>query len=154
LRSGDELAITATGPGAETTTAELAALVTAGLGEASDAGAASATAIASATSPASAGLPPFTPGTEVLLEGIAAAAGLAIGRAVRLPALDDASALDAPRGGAGADLERARLADALAAVRGDLEQTIAGARARGDAQAADIFGAHLALLGDPELAAA
>jgi len=102
----------------------------------------------------SAALPPFKPGTEVTLDGIAGASGLAMGRAVRIPALGDAGALDAPRDGAGTEIERARLADALAAVRGELEQTIAGARARSDREAADIFGAHLALLGDPELAAA
>jgi phosphocarrier protein FPr len=188
VRPGDELAITATGPGAEATAADLAALIAAGLGETPDAGAASASASASAAlsgsgpgapassppraansrhdsaespaSPSSAaaavstGLPPFPPGTEVTLDGIAGASGLAMGRAVRLPALGDAGALDAPRDGAGIEIERARLAEAVAAIRGELEQTIAGARARSDREAADIFGAHLALLGDPELAAA
>jgi multiphosphoryl transfer protein len=160
VRPGDELAITATGPGAEATAAELAALVAAGLGETPDAGSPpiersdSAKSAGSAAAAESTGLPPFPPGTEVTLEGIAGAAGLAIGRAVRLPGLGDAGALDAPPDGAGIDLERARLGEALAAVRGELEQTIAGARARGDRQAAEIFGAHLALLADPELAAA
>jgi phosphocarrier protein FPr len=109
---------------------------------------------ASAVSAATAELPQFAAGAEVMLEGIAGAPGLAMGRAVRLPALGNTGAPEVPHDGAGIESERARLADALAAVRGDVEQTVAAARARGDAPAADIFGAHLALLGDPELAAA
>ncbi|HEX3480722.1 MAG TPA: phosphoenolpyruvate--protein phosphotransferase, partial [Kofleriaceae bacterium] len=200
VRPGDQLAITATGPGAEASAADLAALIAAGLGETPDPGAGSATPAPraanglrdsaesspphapaawsasptdsapwaanryadSAESPArasvahagSAALPRFEPGTEVVLEGIAGAAGLAVGRAIRLPALLDAGTLDAPRDGAGAEIERARLAEAIAAIRGELEQTVAGARARSDRETAEIFGAHLALLSDPELAAA
>jgi len=163
VRTGDELAITATGPGAEATAADLAALIAAGLGEAPDVQSApraangrpnSAESPSSSAVAAAAGLPPFAPDIEVLLDGIAGASGLAMGPAVRLPALGDGGALDAPRDGAGAEIERARLAEALAAVRGELDQTIAGARARSDREAAEIFGAHQALLGDPELAAA
>ncbi|HEX3758535.1 MAG TPA: phosphoenolpyruvate--protein phosphotransferase [Kofleriaceae bacterium] len=166
VQAGDELAITATGPGAETTAAEIAALVAAGLGEAPEGqgiavaprATASSTRADSAESSrrAAEAPPPFAAGTEVVLQGIAGAAGLSVGRAVQLPSIDagGAGALDAPRDGAGVEVERGRLARALAAVRSELEQTIAAALARGDAQATGIFGAHLDLLADPELAAA
>ena len=146
-RLGDELAITAGGPGCEAAAGELAALVAAGLGEAPAAG----RAFAGAAAPGAGELAPFVPGAEVVLDGSAAAAGLATGRAVRLP---DAAAPDAARDGAGPATERARLAGALAEVGREIDQTIAGAEARGDAATADIFRAHLALLADPELAAA
>ncbi|HZJ63436.1 MAG TPA: phosphoenolpyruvate--protein phosphotransferase, partial [Kofleriaceae bacterium] len=64
---------------------------------------------------------------------------------------DAVRAPDVARDGAGAAVELARLASALADVRGELERTIAGAQARGDAAAADILRTHLDLVDDPEL---
>ena len=213
-RRGDELTISATGPGADVIVRELAALVAAGLGDptapaSSPAGTApaigglgqagasisnlsgSATGAHPATGetvtrvvrgpgdavgatppgagsePTASGLgqagasisdpaamaptaiAPFAAGDEVVLEGTAAAAGLAIGRAVRLA--DACGAPEIARDGAGGAVEQTRLAAALAGVRRELEQTIGDAAARGDAATREIFGAHLDLLDDPEL---
>jgi phosphocarrier protein FPr len=71
---------------------------------------------------------------------------------VRLAELGNRSGV--ARDGAGAAVELARLAAAIAEVRRDLEQTIEGAEARSDAAAAGIFRAHLDMLDDPELGAA
>ena len=156
-QAGDELAITATGAGAETAATELAALVAAGLGETSGPVAAGRTSPSATSTPparAESAPAPFVAGAEVMLDGIAGAAGLAVGRAVQLPSIDAAGSAvsDPAQDGAGVAVERARLAGALAAVRGELEQTIAAALARGDTKASGIFGAHLELLADPELA--
>jgi phosphoenolpyruvate-protein phosphotransferase len=138
-RPGDELAITASGPGAEATVTELAVLVGAGPGDTRELDGARA---------GDAAAPAFVPGDEVALEGAAAAAGLAIGTAVRLA---DGGAADVARDGAGVAVEQAKLAAALSGVRRDIEQTVADAQARGDATTGEIFRAHLELIDDPEL---
>jgi phosphoenolpyruvate-protein phosphotransferase len=166
-RLGDDLTIAASGPRGEAAASELAALVLAGfddtnsLAERAAPGAAIAAApgaaIAAApgvrtTAPAPAAAVAWLPaGHEVVLDGAAAAPGLAAGRVVRLA---DAASPEVARDGAGAGIERARLAAALAGVRDELARTIAGAQGSGAAAAGDIFRAHLDLLDDPDLAAA
>jgi phosphocarrier protein FPr len=176
-RLGDDLTITASGPDAEATVNALASVVADGADRADRIDAAldragppadprSRTAAAGPRpEPARDRASPradaperrtstaaFAAGQEVVLDGRAIAAGIAIGRAVRL---DDAgSAPVPPRDGEGAAIERTRLAAALADLRRELAQTIAGAEARGAPAAAGIFGAQLGLLEDPELAGA
>jgi len=148
-RCGDDLTITASGAPAEAMVSELAALVAAGLGDAIVPTPAPATAPERRAGPAPV---VFAAGHEALLEGAAAAAGLTAGKAVRLV---DTDAVAAPaRDGAGVAIEQARLTGALAALRRELEQTVASAVGRGDASAGDIFRAHLDLLDDPELTGA
>jgi multiphosphoryl transfer protein len=143
-RAGDTLTIRATGPGAEDAAGQLAELVASGLGE---------TVVAIRPDPGGgdradrAAVEPFRSGEENRLAGVPAAPGLAVGRAVRLAEATP----DAQRDGEGAAVEHARLASALAALRGEIEASIAAA---GDSAAADIFRAHLDLLDDPELVGA
>jgi multiphosphoryl transfer protein len=151
-RLGDELTITASGAHAVTTVSELAQLVAAGLGDpiAPDALSTRSTMHALRDHAATAPEPAlFAAGQEVVLRGSPAAAGLAIGRALRIA--DAVRAPDVARDGAGAAVELAKLAGALADVRSDLEHTIAVAGARGDTAAADILRTHLDLVDDPEL---
>ncbi len=80
------------------------------------------------------------------LSGVAASPGIAIGPArrlqVRAPVVED----DEPAGSP--EQERARLDEARAAAREELEQTHAEVLARAGAEAADIFSAHAVLLDD------
>jgi phosphocarrier protein FPr len=155
-RRGDELAITVRGAQAEPMAGGLAALIA---GDA-EPPAVTSTAVASNGVSVRAGgrdapiLPAtrFAPGEEVVLVGASAAAGVAIGRVVRLA---DASAEpEVARDGAGPTVEQARLAGALSEVTRELEQTIAGAQSRSDAVAGEILRAQLDLIEDPELASA
>ena len=150
-RMGDELTITASGARADSTVSELAQLVSAGLGDpiAPDALSTHSTMAALRDTAAIPEPAAFPAGQEVVLAGSPAAAGLAIGRAVRIA--ETVRAPDVARDGAGATVELAKLASALADVRNELEQTIAGAGARGDTAAADILHTHLDLVEDPEL---
>ena len=156
-RRGDELAITVHGPGAEPLASALAALI---------AGDTSAAAVTRTTTAANAGSsdragghdassapgPRFAPGEEVVLVGVSAAAGVAFGRAVRIADVADAPVV--ARDGAGAAIERARLADVLGVVRRELAQSITAAASRSEAAASEILGVQLDLIDDPELAAA
>ena len=80
------------------------------------------------------------------LSGVPASPGIAIGPArrlqVRAPVVED----DEPAGSP--EQERARLDEARAAARDELEQTHAEVLARAGAEAADIFSAHALLLDD------
>ncbi len=84
------------------------------------------------------------------LAGVSAAPGLAIGRVVRL----DHDEIELEERGAGAAIERARLAEAIGAVQEEIAQAVRTARARGAGKEVGIFEAHAALLDDPELGAA
>jgi multiphosphoryl transfer protein len=142
-RRGDELVITADGPGARRAAAELAGLVGAGLGEPAES---APTDGAPAASTPAASLDPYRAGEEIAIDGVAAAPGLAIGRAVRLA--DEAAPV--ARDGDGAAIERDRLAVALAALHRQIEAGIAAAAG----EAGDILRVQLDLVDDPELAAA
>jgi len=145
-RCGDDLAIVATGPSSQAAVATLTALVVGGPG---DRLASRPARDAADDDEAKADADRFGPGEEILLVGSPAAGGLAVGQAVRLDQHD--STVAPARDGAGIAVEQERLATALADLAREIEQTIAGAGARGDAAARDIFRAHLDLLDDPAL---
>ena len=152
-RFGDELVVTVAGAGAEAAAAELVALVADGLGDpitsASGPKPAPAGRVGGERAPAAPDLARFAAGDELRLDGAPAAAGLAIGTAVRL--VGSSSIADAARDGDGPRLEHGKLAAALAEARRELEQLIATAHGRRDPAAGDIFRAQLDLLDDPEL---
>ncbi|SCK13662.1 phosphoenolpyruvate--protein phosphotransferase [Vogesella sp. LIG4] len=81
------------------------------------------------------------------LGGVCAAPGLAVGTLLLLAEQDRA----VPERGAGVEAELTALHGALAQVRRDIEADIALAGQRGARAEGEIFGAHLALLDDPEL---
>lgn len=83
------------------------------------------------------------------LGGVSAAPGIAIGRVVRL----DHDEIELPERGDGAAVERARLAEAIGAVQGEIAEAVRVARARGARKEVGIFEAHAALLDDPETSA-
>src|SRR5262249_49948042 len=123
-RQGDTLTIRTTGAQAEAAAAELAALVASGLGDPIAGRAAASEVRASEARPDRTSAAPFAPGQELLLRGRAAAPGLAVGRAVQIAGGAD-NVRDVARDGAGPAEEERSLALALAAVRGEIEQTIA-----------------------------
>lgn len=82
------------------------------------------------------------------LGGVCASPGLALGVTARFQATLGAIRED----GEGTTLERRALQAALHAVVADLQAAVADAEQRGLADQAEIFGAHQALLDDPELA--
>ncbi|MEQ6289825.1 phosphoenolpyruvate--protein phosphotransferase [Vogesella sp. GCM10023246] len=84
------------------------------------------------------------------LGGVCAAPGLAVGTLVLLAEQDRT----VPEHGTGVATELTALHGALAQVRGDIEADIALAGQRGARAESEIFGAHLALLDDPELSLA
>ena len=84
------------------------------------------------------------------LGGVCAAPGLAVGTLVLLAEQDRT----VPERGAGVEAELTALHRALAQVRSDIEADIALAAQRGARAECEIFGAHLALLDDPELSLA
>ena len=133
--SGEEIELTALGADAGPALEALAALVSQ---------AAAPTAIAA---PATASAPVAAPPSSyplASLGGVPAAPGLAIGAAVRL--VEPEPPIEATAGAP--EAERAALAEALGAVRGALTQRVAAERGQGR----EIVAAHLAFLGDPELA--
>jgi phosphocarrier protein FPr/phosphocarrier protein len=133
IASGEEIELTALGLDADAALEALTRLL-AEVGHAPPAIAAAASDAAPSDGPHGA------------LAGVPAAPGLAIGAAVRLV---EAEVVIEPAGGAPED-ERAALAEALALVR-----TALSARRAADAgQGGEIVEAHLAFLGDPELARA
>ncbi len=85
--------------------------------------------------------------TGSVLRGLAAAPGIAIGPAL---VFDPAATLDSAQL-ASADQELARLDAAIAAVDGAIAALEEQLRAEGQADEAEIFGAHRMLLGDPGL---
>src|ERR1700761_3412318 len=144
-RKGDQLLATASGPEASEAVAALEELAAGGFGDGVVKVAGKPRAPAP---PASEAAPAPSPRPGDMLRGIAASAGIAIGPARKL----EGEAQAPPRGESqGAEVERGRLDEALAAARVAIEQdrdTVAG---RGAAKEAEIFTAHLALLDDDVL---
>jgi phosphocarrier protein FPr/phosphocarrier protein len=133
--SGEEIELTALGADAAAALEALAALVSQG--------ADAPTAIAAPdAAPAPAAAPTGSPLAS--LGGVPAAPGLAIGAAVRL--VEPEPPIEATAGAP--EAERAALAEALGAVRAALIQRAGSGRGQGR----EIVEAHLAFLGDPELA--
>ena len=135
-RDGDVLHLTASGPDAEAVLEALAALIADGLEERGP-------AHAPAADPARTPAPQLGEDGELILTGVAAAPGLAIGRAVRLVQADIA----VDQAGRGVAEESEALGAALTVVRTRLAQ----ASASGTAQRRAIMAAHLAFLDDPGL---
>jgi multiphosphoryl transfer protein len=146
-RKGDQLLATASGPQAGEAVAALEELAAGGFGDGVvDAAAKPSAPAPSASEAASPPVPAPRPGD--VLRGIPASAGIAIGPAWKL---SDQGQAPPQHESQGADVERGRLDEALAAARVAVEQdrdTVAG---RGAAKEAEIFTAHLALLDDDVL---
>ena len=145
-RKGDRLVATASGPQASEAVAALEELAAGGFGDGVVEVAAKPQAPAPQASEASEAAP--APELGAVLRGIAASAGIAIGPAWKLA---DEGQAPPHRESEGAEVERGRLDEALAAARVAIEQdrdTVAG---RGAAKEAEIFTAHLALLHDDAL---
>lgn len=138
VRDGEALRLVATGPQAAEALTALETLIANGL---EDAGAGTATTIATPRPPA----PVRSGDGELILNGVAAAPGLVIGRAVRLKL----STLDVPDDGEGVSREHEALDRALASVRARLTADAAS----GDVHRRAILTAHLAFLDDPTLIA-
>ncbi|WP_109119499.1 phosphoenolpyruvate--protein phosphotransferase [Azospirillum sp. TSO22-1] len=143
---GDELTVTASGPGAASIVDSLAALIDQGLGDPVVTVAAAPAVPTSAAIPPPAEVedagPPFAAGAEVLLKGTIAVPGIAVGSAVRL----FRTAVPIVEEGRGPAVEERRLRDALAGVAARL--AIAAARTP---EHTAIFEAHRTLIDDPEL---
>ena len=144
LRLGDHVSIIASGPDAQGAVTAIAELIESGMGEGVHEVAAHPV-IEEAPVAVAAPAEPAEPG---VLRGVMAAPGLAIGQAVRLVAEE----ITVAEVGAGTSAEMAALEDALCAVQGRIEASVAAAGA--DAARKAILGAHLAFLEDPELTAA
>jgi phosphoenolpyruvate-protein phosphotransferase/dihydroxyacetone kinase phosphotransfer subunit len=149
-RKGDELVATASGPQAEQALTALEELAAGGFGEG-----------IGATAAAPVARPEPRPGLAVrrldaatepepgeVLRGIAASAGVAIGRVRRF-----VEQLEAPaeRASEGPEVERRRLESARSAARSAIERDRDQVASRSSAADAAIFTAHLALLDDDAL---
>ncbi len=138
---GDEIVVRARGPQSAEALAALEALAAENFGDADDGGGEEP-----APETAEPAAPAGAPAAGARLQGVPASPGIAIGPARRLqaqaPVVDD----DAPRGSPAE--ERARLDDARAAARRELEELRGAVQARGGAEAAEIFSAHALLLDD------
>lgn len=157
VESGDEVTVLARGTDADAAVKAVGAMLASHFGDAAEAGAAPPRA-APAAAPAApaappkpatafaAPLPPFAAGTEVVLSGVTAAPGLALGHAVRIEQKEIAVA----EAGAGLEAERSRLKEALATAEADLNAKLAAEKDKTSA-AHGILSAHLAFLDDPDL---
>lgn len=141
LRDGDELIVSASGRQAEAALEAVVALIASGLGEGGEA----VHAAPAAEPPVAETGPAAGEDGELIFSGVTAAPGLVIGRAVRLRQAE----IETPEHGRGVALEQAALQQALSAVRGRIEASVAS----GGAHRRAILAAHLAFLDDPGLLA-
>ncbi|PNU06645.1 phosphoenolpyruvate--protein phosphotransferase [Novosphingobium guangzhouense] len=143
VRHGDTITLLASGPDADAALAELARTIEGGMGEGAPFPVGSATTAEAHVADADAAVVQVTaPLAGDVLRGVTASPGIAVGPVWR--PVQPEPPIDAI--GAGAEVEAARLHDALAAVRAKL-----GSANGGQAEEDAILGAHLALLDDPEL---
>ena len=142
-RKGDRLLATASGPQAGEAVAALEELAAGGFGD----GVVEVAAEPQAPAPAASEAAP-APQPGAVLSGIAASAGIAIGPAWKL---EDRAQAPPHRESQGAEVELGRLDEALAAARVAIERDRDAVAGRGAAKEAEIFTAHLALLGDDAL---
>jgi len=87
------------------------------------------------------------PADPYLLVGVPASPGLTAGEVFQVRRTD----IEVPEPGGGVDLERRRLAAALATARGQIAAVRAQCDAKGDSTKAAIFAAHEELTSDPDL---
>jgi phosphocarrier protein FPr len=143
-RKGDRLLATASGPQASEAVAALEQLAAEGFGE--GVGAAAAALVKPASEPAERSA--TAPEAGAVLSGIAASSGVALGSTRHL---DRGVAAPSSRASQGAEVERRRLDEALAAAREAIEHDRGTVAGRGAVKEAEIFTAHLALLSDEAL---
>jgi phosphocarrier protein FPr len=142
---GAKVQVVATGPDAAAAAEKLAAILAAGSG---DEGHVPAPAAATTTIAPSAAPPPRRKAADPdLLVGVPASPGLAVGEVFQVRRAE----IDVPEAGAGVDIERRRLGDALAAAQGQLSALRASLHSKADPAKAAIFAAHEELLSDPDL---
>jgi len=139
---GDEIVVRARGPQSAEALAALEALAAENFGDADD----EEPAPAEPAEPAEPAAPAEPPAAGAQLRGVPASPGIAIGPARRLQAAAPIVDEEAPTGTPAE--ERARLDDARAAARAELEELRGEVLARGADEAAEIFSAHALLLDD------
>ncbi len=141
---GDKVVVVAKGTDAKAAIEKLSKLIAEGLGDAgcTPAPAPATIAVAKIAEPA----PRPRNADPNLLIGVSASPGLAVG-AVFQVRRDDIAVVEE---GAGVEREKAKLADALAKARGQLEALRAQLHAKADPAKAAIFAAHAELLDDPD----
>jgi len=149
-RKGDELVATASGPQAREALDALEGLAREGFGEGVGSGARAPAMPERPAAPRAPAASPAEPEPGAELRGIAASAGIALG-----PVRHLGRALEAPpeRAAQGPEIEWQRLGAARAAARTAIERDREAVASRGAASEAEIFTAHLALLGDDALLA-
>jgi phosphocarrier protein FPr len=155
-RLGDTLVVTATGPQAQDAVRAVSELAETGFGDglaapASTASAASPTGLPSPAAPSPSPSPELAepPGAGDVLRGVPAAAGVAIGPAQRLGGGGASPPPDRPAEDPAS--EHARLEHGLAAAREAVARDREVVAQRAGRVEAEIFDAHLALLGDTAL---
>ncbi len=143
-RYGERLRVTAEGIDAEAAVTAVTEAIASGLGDpVVPVGSEAAPAAPEAAAP-EAPAAPFPPGERVVLDGIVASPGIAIGTAVRL----GSRRIEPPETGADPASESALLLSAVEAVRRHLQAQAEGGRTQPQRE---IAAAHAALLDDPEL---
>lgn len=146
LAGGDTVELEAAGPDAGPALNALETLIGGFIGTARGTAPATETAPRPVTATPSPHRPFFSAGESAEIKGVQAVSGLAAGRARRLIL----ETIDIAETGAGAALEAGRFESALQQARRDLTDAIATARSHNRNQA-EILGAHLAFLDDPDL---
>jgi phosphocarrier protein FPr len=143
---GASVRVIASGPDAAAAVEKLSAVLAEGCG---DEGCAPAPAPATMTiPPAAAPPPPRRKSTDPnLLLGVAASPGLAVGQVFQIRRAE----IQVSEAGEGVDIERRRLAGAIAAAQGQLSALRAQLHAKSEPAKAAIFAAHEELLADPDL---
>jgi multiphosphoryl transfer protein len=142
---GAKVQVVASGPDAKAAVEKLGAVLAAGSG---DEGSAPAPAPATTTLPPAAAPPPQRKSADPnVLVGASASPGLAVGTVFQLRRQE----IQVTEAGAGVDVERRRLADAVATARAQLAALQAQLHAKRENAKAAIFAAHDELLADPDL---
>jgi phosphocarrier protein FPr len=141
---GDKLVVVAKGADAKEAVAKLSKLIAEGLG---DEGCCPAPAPASTTTDKLSEPPPQRRSANPNeLLGVSASPGLAVGNVFQVQRADIA----VEEGGSGVEQEKAKLTDAIAKARAQLDALRAQLHAKADPAKAAIFAAHAELLDDPD----
>jgi multiphosphoryl transfer protein len=142
---GAKVQVVATGSDAAAAVEKLADVLAQGCG---DEGCAPAPAPATTTmAPSSAPAPHRKSIDPDLLVGVSASPGLAVGEVFQVRRIE----IEVHEAGAGVDVERHRLENAIATAQGQLSALRASLHAKADPAKAAIFAAHEELLSDPDL---
>jgi phosphocarrier protein FPr len=145
IGQGAKVRVLASGPDAKAAVTKLAEVLAQGCG---DEGCVPAPAAATiAVSPQAAPARRRSSGDPDLLFGVAASPGLAVGEVFQVRR----AAIAVVEAGAGVDVERRRLAAAIATAQGQLAALRAQLHAKADPARAAIFAAHEELIDDPDL---